>query len=266
MLRWGLSIWGMVFCFSLTLSAYELEIGTNLRSFDYKETLPDPYKSEESVQFVSLILGARKAWTTSALSLRWEGRDLVESQFDGTTLSGRPVTATNFLGFYDLGIQYEYFIDSEWSFLIGGGWHHWNRFLTGGSGYREIYSWYFWDLGFQWDYYQIEDYLLRVEAHVQQMLNGKIQIIFSETNTNGDDSVLNLGNRAGYRVEFPIVKAIKMTPWQLKMVPWWAFSEIGESNSAYNRTELSTGTLGNIHEPASKTTEYGVKFSALYRW
>lgn len=235
----------------------ELLLGVNVYSFDYKESLSEPLKSTEKATVTTLTLGEKvpiTGWGRSYLNLEAEASPSTKSHFDGTTQSGTPVTDTDELSFFrgeaDLSIQ----AADNFFFYTGVGWRYWNRFLNGGSGYREIYTWGYWPVGFRWELPSPSAQLTwALDASYRMMWGGQIKVIFSETVINGDDTTLTLGNRPGYKLQMPFRFALSSNRIAVLVSPWWESSEIGESDVKYNATMASY-----IQEPSSRTTQMGV--------
>jgi hypothetical protein len=234
--------------------------GVNYKSFDYKEELRAPYKSTEKANFLAPFVNLKipipnLGETYVQLSAEFSGN--VNSQFDGTTQSGVPVKDTNVLSFTDFDGLLFWNVAPELYVQAGLGHHMWNRFLSGGSGYREIYSWYYLPLGILYQHKVNEQLRIGADITYRLMYQGEIKVIFSETVATGDDTTLTLGNRPGYRFQFPVEYSFAGSQLGLLVAPWYEASEIGESDYKYNSTPTSSGTLGYIQEPASKTQQYG---------
>ena len=180
-----------------------------------------------------------------------------DSQYDGTTQSGTPVLSTDKLSFWTYELDLYIPVDEQLHLFVGYGSRKWDRLLVGGSTYREIYSWNFMPVGIWWKFWQVDLFSGGVEASFRQMLGGKIKIITSEFNSGGQNSEMDLGNKPGYKLAFP-VRLQATTTFSVMVTPWYEHSEIGESNVVPNATLSPTPGTG-IMEPASKTDQYGVE-------
>jgi hypothetical protein len=259
-------------CFwGLMVSATEMVVsaGVNYKSFDYKEELRSPFKSTEKANFFAPFVNLKIPVPNlgeSYVQLSGEFSGNVNSHFDGTTQSGIPVTDTNVLSFTDFDSLFFWNIAPELFVQLGLGHHMWNRFLSGGSGYREIYTWYYLPIGIFYQHRVNEQLRIGADITYRLMYQGEIKVIFSETVSTGDDTTLTLGNRPGYRFMFPVEYSFAGSQFGALVAPWYEASEIGESDYKYNSTPTSSGTLGYIQEPASKTQQYGIVLGMTARF
>lgn len=235
---------------------YELAFGLNVTRFDYKEELNPPLKSaEKGIFFIPFVKG--KAFlpqlNSSFLNAELERSTTVESEYDGSTLTGVPVKEKNFHVFTRAEIDFYAQLASGFYLYLGYGYRSWDRFLSGGSGYREFYQWNYMPVGVLVEFPLGPVVEAGVDVAYLPMSNGKIDIIFSETVVNGDDTELTLGNKPGWRVRVPL-KIKRDEKYSLQVTPWYEFSEIGASEWEFNSTP---GLNTIIQEPASKTQQYG---------
>jgi hypothetical protein len=236
----------------------ELGLGINATQFRYDEELDSPLKSSEQSTFGSLLLQA-KVFLPEGFYLkgRYEAIGNVDSQYDGTTQSGAPVLSTDKLSFTTMEIDLYVPIFPDLYVFAGLGSRKWDRLLVGGSTYREIYSWNFMPLGVAWNFWKSGPISYGTEFSWRMMSAGKIKIITSEHISGGQDSEINLGNKSGYKLAFPV--RVQADPrFSLEFVPWYEHSEIGQSSVVPNATLAPTPGTG-IMEPASKTEQYGVE-------
>jgi hypothetical protein len=250
--------------FSISSQANEFGVGLDYHNFDYVEDIVPPGKSSES-GWVPLLAGFLKVPLVASMGkdsyFKISGSAMIEADthYSGTTLNGNnPVETTDKGTFYDLDSSIYLSPMSALYFHAGVGYHYWKRTLTSGSGYKEVYTWYTIPLGIMYFDKVASNFSMGVDFTYKLMMNGKIQVIFSESISTGDDSTLDLGNLPGYRIEFPMETAISNRV-RLRGVPYYEHSEIGESNIKFNNTPVSGGgSLGNIQEPNSKTNQYGL--------
>lgn len=250
---------------SLSISA-----GGSYELFAYREHLTAPQKSTETAYVPTAIFSAQwylgdsqtNSQTTnrSYLRVRYGTCRNIASVYDGSELNtSAPVTATNVLAFNTIELAaYVAFGDSIFGY-IGYGYRVWNRFLAGSPGYLEIYRWYYMPLGAQWWWSTSGVMDFGVDFSVRPTSRGVIEVITSQTYSNGQDSSMDLGAKTGYRLSFPIKNFFN--PWMIELTPWYERSEIGQSNSVPNST---LGGTQEIFEPASTTDRYGADFLLTY--
>ncbi|MEZ0391548.1 MAG: hypothetical protein ACAH59_04990 [Pseudobdellovibrionaceae bacterium] len=237
---------------------FELIGGLNVTSFDYKEDVPYPLKSEEKGTFVIPSLRGRifiPQLNESFFNAEAEYSGQVQSNYDGTTLQGVPVTHTNDHIFYRIETDF-YFRVQEFLYLYAGiGYRYWDRFLSGGTGFREIYTWTYFPLGFLIEVPVSDALDIGFDFSSRLMSNGKIEVIFSETVTDGDDTTLDLGNKPGFKLQVPFRLQRKDSAYRFLISPWYEYSQIGESSFEFNSTP---GVQTDIREPDSTTQQYGL--------
>lgn len=245
-------------------------MGLNFRSFDYKEDLTPPLRSEEKAQFMSPFLAYRYKNGPWSWEAQFDGFFDFSSQYTGTTLSGVETEGEDRHSLWDFGLQLGYDVIPDFQIFSGLGYHFWDRFLNGETGYREIYTWYFVDLGAEWTFlsanFEVGQLNSSFRFRYRQMYQGSIHIVFSETYSAGEDSTLKLGDKGGYWLEWPLKLSLVGNRSALLLTPWYSRSEIGASNVTYNGTPLRSGVLGRIREPASLTQEMGLKIGLERAW
>jgi hypothetical protein len=239
---------------------FELSAGINVTSFDYKEELDAPLKStEKGTFFIPFVQGKLFFHNLNESYLKFFGEysGNVVSTYDGSTELGVPVKGTNDHAFFEFETDFYWAVIDNLYLYSGVGFRYWNRFLNGGSGYREIYTWGYLPVGIRLDLPISETFLLGIDVSARMMFGGKIQVIFSETVTNGDDTELTLGNKAGYKIQIPMKYQPSQSNFNYQLTPWYEASQIGASDVRYNATKASL-----IQEPASKTVQFGAAISA----
>ncbi len=233
--------------------------------YDYRETLPMPYKSNE--------LG----WMPGA-SLRLGNMDVAGSGFadfladyaqsptvyDGSTQSGIPVLDQSQHVFINLeGRLGRWLTPPDWDrFAVNGyagaGYRYWNRSVAGE--YNEQYSWKYLSLGFNPSLALIQGLSLGIELTIKQMLDGHMKLYLDDSTALDFD----LGNKAGYKICVPLVYQ-PHPDWKIKWAPWYEYSAIGRSNSIYGYYDNGADTYYyEIYEPASQTVQYGVSMAVLF--
>jgi hypothetical protein len=251
----------------------EFEFGSGLTSFRYDESLPSPSKSSENGIFSSFKFGYSQTLRNQtdapgieALNVQGELSPDSALNFDGTAVntsngSISPAITTNRHIFAKVESNLVIRLNNKFDAVLGAGYRYWNRYLAYGSSYREIYTWNYINLGLSLAVYESELWQFKPQLTLRPAFRGKMAVIFSETIYNGNDSVLDLGPRLGYRLDFPMRYQIASN-WLINGRLWYERSEIGESPTVYNTTPKSGGgVLGNIYEPASLTTQIGLDIS-----
>ncbi len=239
--------------------------GLDLSNFYYQEEMAPPGKSTERARLLSPFLRYEFPMSFSNISMiSMEGKTsgFSTTDYDGTTLStNTPVTGKNPALFAqgEIDLHFE-LIESELYFFTGLGFHYWNRYLSGGSGYREIYSWLYLPLGLRFEQELNELWKLQAELSYQVMFAGKLLVITSETNPGGDDSSLDLASRPGLRARAALERSLS-PQFSLSAQLWFEASKIGQSNEVFNAS-----FAGLIHEPSSQTTQSGLSLAAIYKF
>lgn len=250
-----ITVFGIMALQPLLGEASELMAGLNIYDFDYKEMLEPPLKSTEKATVFAPMIGFQTplAGGPSFFRITGEISGSTKSRFDGSTQSGTPVTDTDYLSFFKTEGNFYFAATPNFYFYTGLGYFYWDRFLSGGAGYREIYTWYTMPVGFLLEVPVTPSIQWGLDLSYRMMSNGKIKVIFSETIINGQDTTLTLGNKAGYKIQMPVRIQLASPQYSLVIAPWYESSEIGESNFEYNAT-----MNGFIMEPASRTYQFGV--------
>ncbi len=241
----------------------KLSLGLDGSNFYYKEDLDPPGKSMERAQVLSPWLrldmpGPQQF--NSYFSLEAKVSTNVKTDYDGSTLSsGTPVQGKNPAVFSHAEAAWHFHLgESKAELSAGLGYHYWNRFLAGGTGYREIYTLLYFPLGAAYNIQFSPQWNAQLEATYQVMFLGQLQVITSETVTGGQDTTLDLGNRPGYclraKLQFEFSPQISISA-----QPWYEVYQIGESNTALNSTFGFT-----IREPPSQTVQSGLTLVGSY--
>lgn len=234
-------------------------VGTRLTNFTYAEEISAPGKSTEAANFASLLLDTKlyAADQLSHLNLRFEFANAVISRYSGSDLiTGAPATANNPLAFANYEATANIALSEHLFFYLGYGYRKWNRFLSGAPGYREIYSWYYTPVGARVWFVKGVSVDYGFDFSLRPTSRGVINVITSQTYTNGQDSQMNLGNKMGYKVAFPV--HWHSSGWAFDTSAWYEHSEIGQSNITSNTT-LSPSAGTGIVEPNSKTDQVGLE-------
>lgn len=243
----------------------QLWLGVDYQKFSYAEDVTPPNKSTESATFPAAMLKYRYYWSElSNMQFSYSNASSVKSTYDGSDLnSGAPITAENPLKFTKYELKFDLHAFDSLVFFAGAGQKIWDRFLTGGSGYREIYSWLYFPVGFRYILTDSMDFMAGVELSTLLMSGGKIKIITSETVSGGADSEIDLGSKAGYRIAFPMQWL--GSSFGFEFSPYAEQTEIGKSDMVTNTT-LAPNPGAGIYEPASKTIIYGVETGLIVKF
>lgn len=226
--------------------------GLHAVSFDYREDLPSPLRSRESGILPLLELGLSFE-PDPGLFLRgtWLSTYRSGTFYEGSNLStNENVSATDVNDMHHAELRLAKKL-SDLSLSAGLAFDEWNRYLSYGSGYREIYRWWTLIAGASVPL----DFApgLSLEGAVLLMNGANLRVIFSETVTNGEDSTVSLGNRVGFRVGLPYEFVWRDNSWTL--TPWVQATSFGESSFVDNSTP---GLGGRLREPASQTRQFGL--------
>ena len=240
-----------------------LESQLNYFYFDYRETLPAPFKSNELGWMPGLGLRVRTNDSAHAgfgdLSL-----DLAQAAtvYDGTRQNGDPVLDESQHIFVNVeGRWGQWLTPADWQVFgtqafVGAGYRHWDRTVAGD--YDEIYSWKYLTLGIQPKLAIGEALTMGLEISYKQMLDGHMRLYLNESTPLEFD----LGERAGYKISAPIVfqPDAKLS---FKLLPWYEYSGIGRSNTLSGLYTLDDVLYSyEMYEPESNTVQYGVSMAA----
>lgn len=242
----------------------DLGLGTNLTYFMYQESLAPPQKSTETAAFPTFLLDARIFFLgESYMRMRGETARNMGSVYDGSDLHTlAAVQSVNVFDLDDMMIELGFSFADRYTVFAGYGYRAWNRHLSGTPGYRELYSWFYMPIGARARIYRDAQFDVSLEAAVRPTTKSKIQVITSETYTNGQDSEMSLGNKIGYRLATPASWRFHPS-WSLSVSPWYEHSELGESAWVSNPTFDPSGS-GIIREPASKTDQFGCEAMLVF--
>jgi len=234
----------------------EVLFGVNVTSFDYEEELAAPLKSTEKgtffipyVQGKVFVPGLNRSFFN--LEIEYSGR--VQSLYDGSDRFGAPIVVTNNHVFFRAETDFYWNFRPYFYIFAGYGYRYWDRYLSSGTGYKEIYTWGYYPVGLLYEVPISDQFSFGVDLTYVVMTDGKLKVIFSETVSGGDDTDLTLGNKPGYRIRFPLQFHPAQSRFSYQIMPWYEGSEIGASEFVFNAT-----IGGPIKEPASRTIQYGI--------
>lgn len=239
--------------------------GLNYHHFDYKESVAAPGKSTENGSYLAGLIefiAIPKTLNGFYFNLNLELSPEVELNYDGTSQGPAytPIKSSNKHVFVASEALLHYMVN-DYLVLDGGvSYRFWQRKLLGGTPFKEIYTMYYWLLGFTVPILDDANMRLAFSARLKQMMAGSIQVIFSETVIDGEDTTLTLGSKSGYHIELPFEFQLNQKSF-VKISPWFEQTGIGKSESAYNST-----MSGYIYEPESTTQEYGATLGLYFNF
>jgi hypothetical protein len=238
---------------------FEFAIGVQPTYFVYVESLEPPHRSTETAAFTAgLAQVAYRFGQASYLEVNYVQTGNVLSRYDGTSLDGEiPIVTVNTLAFRTVGARLGIGLAERLTIFTGFEQRTWNRYLSSGTGYREIYSWNKTQVGVGVIIFKGQSLQWGLEAAQRSMSAGRIRIITSENTPGGDDSEMDLGNLPGYRVAIPIRMRGSSARYFLSATPWYEYWQFGKSNAVPNAT-LAPEPGSRIYEPASDTRSVGV--------
>jgi hypothetical protein len=258
-----LSVFFLTFCASPHCGAAQIWAGLNATQFSYKELGNGVHESIENGLLPFFLLGYR-TWTVPGHVLQIKSEFLYDgsTDFSGTdATTAENISATDFHRFYDIEVRYD--VDMKMGFWVfaGLGRRMWDRTLSYGAGYREVYQWNYLSVGVRGNI--IEDlahWRLGWEVALKPTFGGQLEVYFSETLTDGQDSGFSLGARTGQR---GALSAEKLEAYFLGLRPriefWLEQTEIGASNWVFNGTPAINN---QVQEPSSRTLQLGLLISA----
>lgn len=242
---------------------FDFGVGTRVTRFEYAEELSPPQKSTENATFPSLMfLGKYNPTPFFHVTGIYETAPHLSSRYVGSDLNtGAPVVATNTLSFTTTEFALHYDISPDWSVYAGYGWKTWSRFLAGFPGYRELYRWNYAPVGAQYWVMRTGQVDVGLDFSLRPTSHASIKVITSENYPHGQDTLMALGSRTGYRMAVPML-------WNLGHVivsatPYFELSQLGASRVATNST-LAPGPGSGIMEPNSHTHQYGAEVLLIF--
>lgn len=254
----GMSRWMTIAILFISVSARaetsrKVSVGLSLVALDYRENIQSAARSHESglvpLLNLSLTLPMTETLTVEPALRAMFG---ASTQFDGTDVAaGKQVEDRDTHDFIHGETLLVMNASPVVAFYAGLSVDWWNRFLHYGSGYREIYQWWVVPLGVRCPLGE-SNWIVDVAA--LPMIAGAMKLILSETIQDGDDTLLNLGLKTGWRLKFSGGFDIGGHRWTVS--PWYEQESFGRSEARDN------ATLGAVTEPESLTRRWGVTVSA----
>ena len=241
-----------------------LEASADFLYFDYKESLPSPFKSTEK----GWIPGGRLIYSYQGVDNPLYGRLLGEFfdgeiDYDGTTQEGTPVKAksdaTILIGEANIGYNIK---PIKVIVYTGIGYRDWNRKV--GEQYSEDYRWKYWPIGLRGNYRINEKLSGAIDVSARYAFGGTIKVYLSDFNPGYNNPKADLGEKWGFKVEAPIEYKLLEPNWTFVTTPWYEYSAIGKSN-IFDITYQGIPD-GSGYEPSSKTRQYGINLGVKYRF
>ena len=239
--------------------------GLHYRLFDYAEKVDAPGKSTEK-GFLSILGLEAQSFPNPEIPItyfvKFEISPEQSSTYDGTTQAPAftPVTSDNKQIFIGGEILASYPILKTMTIDFGFGYSWWQRKLISGTSYKEIYSWGFLEIGMSQMLFQNSNWNVLIAGLIKPTFFNQLQVIFSETVTNGADTILSPGSKIGYRLRVPIQYQISNEQY-LKFIPSIEVSGFSRSDSKFNSTLNKT-----IFEPESQTTQTEIYIAYIQKY
>lgn len=144
------------------------------------------------------------------------------------------------------------------------------------TSYREKYTWHYIPVGIKADFQKGDNWRIGANVAARFMFGGKMKVYLSELDSSFNDPTVDLGNKVGWLAETPIryrfwaSRQSKRYPssgwflssWELVVLPWYEYSEIGKSNEA--DITYWGYVIDELYEPASTTHQYGINVGLIY--
>ena len=247
------------------------EVRLGLMHFDYAE------------REAGVFLDGEKGWVpslTGELELRRErffGRVMLRVakgtvDYNGQTQSGIPLTTQSGATFLQGVVQIGGFVDPARRLALFGGLgaRRWTRDIQDGiffdstgqpqvaSGYTEVYGWGELQAGLRWAFLQGPGRSWDVDARLVQTFNAGISIDLAKFGLQPGNPSLDLGSETGWRVGSTFRHELDRSRLTLVAAVWAEGYAFGRS-ADIQVYDPSTGTTGLLHEPDSKTTNFGLE-------
>ncbi len=239
-----------------------VEFGFMYYNFDYEEDLPSPLKSTEEGWLPGFYMGYTYNKKDDLYTKLFTQYTQAETDYDGTTQAGTPVTDTTDNVFFrvewDVGYTFDSGEKSSVTPYVGWGYRYWKRGLGGSSPYDEKYTWQYIPVGIRADFELNDRWNMGANVAARFMFGGKMRV-----KTRTENFKVDLGNKTGWFAEMPI-RCKFSTAWSLVTTPWYEYSEIGKSNEVYYIYAGSFIAPDPAYEPASTTHQYGINIGLVY--
>jgi len=198
-------------------------------------------------------------------------------KYDGQTQSGIPVKTDSIAIITDSSIKLGLQLAEVHEPYIGLGHRYWYRNILNGydingspvAGLLEHYYWYYAMLGYAANFRLSDQVSLGFDIRKNHMINAKMDVNFLGYK-GYDYTQVNLGNRPGARIAFPL--HIKMKQNTLIVTPYYEIIDIGKSNAVAlyknggvavrgcnTKDPLYPNDQCKIYEPRSETRNVGIE-------
>ena len=244
---------------------HNLEFGLMCYHFDYEEDLTPPLKSTEDGWLPGIYLGYVYQKPDDLYTKVFIEFTDADTDYDGTTMAGIPVTGTTDNTFFrfewDIGYTFDTQEGSSLCPYTGYGYRSWMRGLGGTAPYDEKYTWHYIPIGIKGDLELNDRWSVGANIAARLMFGGEIAIYYSDIDPGYNDPEVDLGDEIGWFFEFPVRYRFDSN-WSFVGTPWYEYSEIGKSDETY--LTYYGAPVATVYEPASTTHQYGINFGVTY--
>jgi Outer membrane protein beta-barrel domain len=243
-----------------------ITLAGDIQSFNYREHDNNGNLLDRENGYIpGLLLGMDRSFGPWQLAgqLAYHSGDVT---YTGQTTGGVPITTTTNQQVMDAelraGYRFAQIRQFEPALYFGAGRHEWQRNIhpthtAGGTavgGLQETYDWWQVFLGTRLSHKQTDAFTWGMDLRVAKIIAPEIKVDFLGVY---DNMQLKLGERWGYRLEFPMAYAMNSST-TLMLSPYLEQFSFGRSASA---PLTSHGVaVGTAHEPDSSSSHYGIWF------
>ena len=246
------------------------EVRLGLMHFDYEEREAGVFLDGEKGWVPSLTgeLELHKNQLFGRLMLRVASGTV---DYNGQTQSGIPLTTRSDATFLQGEVQLGGFVDPARRLALFGGLaaRRWTReikdstVVVGGVpqptyGYTEVYGWGELQAGLRWAFLQGPGRSWDVDARLVRTFNAGISIDLTRFGVQPGNPSLDLGSETGWRVGSTFRHELDRSRLTLVAAVWAEGYAFGKSDPI-QVYDPSTGSTGLLHEPDSKTTNFGLE-------
>lgn len=229
--------------------------------YDYEEDLSFPLKSTEEEWLPGVYLAYTYHTKNDPYTKVFVEYTKADTDYDGSLNDGTPWkdTTDNIFFRFEWNIGYTFDGGDRYAVTpyLGWGYRYWKRGLGGPNPFDEKYSWQYIPVGVRAQCALHDKWTVGANVAARFMFGGEMRVESSSLNFKVD-----LGDKVGCFAEMPI-RYLFSRAWSFALTPWYAFSEIGESNQVL--VIDAGGTIrGPFLEPDSTTHQYGVNLGLVY--
>ncbi len=239
------------------VSAADFDLTVGFQTFNYKENLESPKKSEERGVLSGIGLSKMLLETDVAVLRLAANLTIGQTLYDGAIRDSRSGEITPYQDRTDHVI-----VDIaslfHAGFVYGGvGYHRWERQL---ASYIENYSWGYVPLGLRFSFDPNLDCSFAVDVGAEFMFSGTIEIPPGGAFiTHGQAP---LGNRTGWHIKGDLIYEPSESM-SIQISPWYRYFAIGQSEP-FSLTTFESKKM-TVYEPDSATHQFGVSISVPIR-